>query len=94
MVTRMSAQASAERRLSDLDITLPPSPIPFGAYVEATKIGNLLFLSGMLPVIGTNRNTSDASVARCRRRTGERRRRWLVSMPYPGRTRIWAGLTR
>jgi enamine deaminase RidA (YjgF/YER057c/UK114 family) len=52
MVTRMSAQASAERRLSELDIALPPPPSPFGAYVEAVKIGNLLFLSGMLPVVG------------------------------------------
>jgi enamine deaminase RidA (YjgF/YER057c/UK114 family) len=52
MVTRMSAKASAGQRLSGLDIALPPPPAPFGAYVEAVKIGNLLFLSGMLPVIG------------------------------------------
>jgi enamine deaminase RidA (YjgF/YER057c/UK114 family) len=52
MVTAMSAQASAERRSRDLDIALPPPPTPFGAYVEAVKIGNLLFLSGMLPVVG------------------------------------------
>ncbi|WP_448950709.1 RidA family protein [Labrys neptuniae] len=43
--------AGAERRLSELGIALPPPPTPFGAYVEAVKIGNLLFLSGMLPVI-------------------------------------------
>jgi enamine deaminase RidA (YjgF/YER057c/UK114 family) len=52
MVTRMSAQASAERRLNAIDIALPAPPTPFGAYVEAVKIGNLLFLSGMLPVVG------------------------------------------
>jgi enamine deaminase RidA (YjgF/YER057c/UK114 family) len=52
MVTRMSAQASAEQRLSEFDIALPPPPTPFGAYVETVKIGNLLFLSGMLPVVG------------------------------------------
>jgi len=52
MVTRMSAQASAEQRLSELDIALPSPPTPFGAYVETVKIGNLLFLSGMLPVVG------------------------------------------
>ena len=52
MVTRVSAQASAEQRLSELDLALPPPPTPFGAYVEAVKIGNLLFLSGMLPVVG------------------------------------------
>ncbi|MGX5800687.1 RidA family protein [Bradyrhizobium sp. Arg314] len=52
MVTGMSTQASAEKRLSDLSIALPPPPTPLGAYVETVKIGNLLFLSGMLPVIG------------------------------------------
>ena len=31
---------------------LTPPPTPFGAYVEAVKTGNLLFLSGMLPAIG------------------------------------------
>src|SRR3984885_12850797 len=48
----MSAQVGAGQRLSQLDLALPPPPTPFGAYVEAVKIGNLLFLSGMLPVIG------------------------------------------
>ncbi|RAZ92849.1 RidA family protein [Mesorhizobium hawassense] len=48
----MSTQASAEQRLNDLDIALPPPPTPFGAYVETVTIGNLLFLSGMLPVVG------------------------------------------
>jgi enamine deaminase RidA (YjgF/YER057c/UK114 family) len=48
MVTRMGARASAEQRLSEF----APPPTPFGAYVETVKIGNLLFLSGMLPVAG------------------------------------------
>jgi len=48
----VSAEAMTEQRLSALDIALPPPPTPFGAYVEAVKIGNLLFLSGMLPVVG------------------------------------------
>lgn len=43
--------AGAEQRMKDLGITLPPPPTPFGAYVEAARIGRLLFLSGMLPVI-------------------------------------------
>ena len=50
-MTLVSAQASAELRLSELGIVLPPPPTPFGAYVEAVKIGTLLFLSGMLPVV-------------------------------------------
>jgi enamine deaminase RidA (YjgF/YER057c/UK114 family) len=40
----------AERRLRNLGISLPNSPHPLGAYVEAVQSGNLLFLSGMLPV--------------------------------------------
>ena len=45
-----SQPASAERRLQDLEIVLPNAPHPLGAYVEAVQSGNLLFLSGMLPV--------------------------------------------
>jgi enamine deaminase RidA (YjgF/YER057c/UK114 family) len=41
----------AERRLQDLGIELPAAPTPFGTYVEALQTGNLLFLSGMLPVV-------------------------------------------
>jgi enamine deaminase RidA (YjgF/YER057c/UK114 family) len=52
MVTLLSREASVEQRSRALDIALPPPPSPFGAYVEAVKIGNLLFLSGMLPVVG------------------------------------------
>jgi enamine deaminase RidA (YjgF/YER057c/UK114 family) len=44
--------AGAEQRLQELGIVLPPPPRPFGAYVEAVTIGNLVFLSGMLPVVG------------------------------------------
>jgi enamine deaminase RidA (YjgF/YER057c/UK114 family) len=42
---------SAERRLQALGIQLPAPPTPFGGYVEALQTGNLLFLSGMLPVV-------------------------------------------
>ena len=38
-------------RLSELGIALPPPPTPLGAYVESSDTGNLLFLSGMLPVV-------------------------------------------
>ena len=41
----------AERRLQDLGIQLPAPPTPFGTYVEALQTGNLLFLTGMLPVV-------------------------------------------
>lgn len=47
----MVSGGGAERRLHDLGIQLPAAPTPFGTYVEARQTGNLLFLSGMLPVI-------------------------------------------
>jgi enamine deaminase RidA (YjgF/YER057c/UK114 family) len=43
--------ANAERRLQELGIKLPHAPTPFGTYVEAVQTGNLLFLSGMVPVV-------------------------------------------
>jgi enamine deaminase RidA (YjgF/YER057c/UK114 family) len=42
---------SAERRLKHLGIQLPAAPTPFGTYVETVQTGNLLFFSGMLPVV-------------------------------------------
>jgi enamine deaminase RidA (YjgF/YER057c/UK114 family) len=44
--------ASAEQRLKELKIKLPPPPMAFGTYVEAVQTGHLLFLSGMLPTEG------------------------------------------
>jgi len=46
-----SQSGDADRRLVDLGIELPTPPTPFGTYVEAVQTGNLLFLSGMLPVV-------------------------------------------
>ncbi len=48
---RASQPDGAERRLQILGIQLPAPPTPFGSYVEAVLSGNLLFLSGMLPVV-------------------------------------------
>jgi enamine deaminase RidA (YjgF/YER057c/UK114 family) len=41
---------SAEASLRVLNIRLPQAPAPFGAYVEVVQTGDLLFLSGMLPI--------------------------------------------
>ena len=41
-----------ERRLKASGIELPPAPKPLGAYVEAVQVGNLLFVSGALPLEG------------------------------------------
>lgn len=46
-----SASNSPVSRLRALGITLPPAPTPLGAYVESSDTGNLLFLSGTLPVV-------------------------------------------
>ena len=46
-----SVAVSPSSRLSELGIVLPAPPTPLGAYVEASDTGNLLFLSGTLPVV-------------------------------------------
>jgi len=52
VVTAQGSQLSgADRRLQDLGIQLPAAPTPFGTYVETLQTGNLLFLTGMLPVV-------------------------------------------
>lgn len=50
-VVDSSAKSSPGSRLDALGITLPPPPTPLGAYVESSDAGDLLFLSGMLPVV-------------------------------------------
>ena len=49
--TQGSPTGGADRRLQELGIELPPAPTPFGTYVETLQTGNLLFFSGMLPVV-------------------------------------------
>jgi enamine deaminase RidA (YjgF/YER057c/UK114 family) len=39
-----------EERLKELGIELPSAPGPLGSYVPASRSGNLLFISGMLPL--------------------------------------------
>src|SRR4051812_7250656 len=43
--------SSPGSRLDELGIILPAPPTPLGAYVESFHAGNLLFLSGTLPVV-------------------------------------------
>jgi len=38
-------------RLRELGLVLPKPPSPLGANVEASQVGSLLFLSGILPVV-------------------------------------------
>ena len=46
-----TVSGTVSSRLSKLGIVLPAPPIPLGAYVESCDTGNLLFLSGTLPVV-------------------------------------------
>jgi enamine deaminase RidA (YjgF/YER057c/UK114 family) len=46
-----SALAKPGARLHELGLILPKPPSPLGAYVEASQVGSLLFLSGILPLV-------------------------------------------
>lgn len=48
---KVDLPSTAEARLAELGIELPSAPTPFGNYVEVLQTENLLFLSGMLPVV-------------------------------------------
>jgi enamine deaminase RidA (YjgF/YER057c/UK114 family) len=41
---------NVETRLRELGYTLPPAVAPIAAYVPAVRVGNLLFVSGQLPM--------------------------------------------
>ncbi len=40
-----------DEKLASLGIELPPAPEALGSYVPARRAGNLLFLSGVLPLV-------------------------------------------
>jgi enamine deaminase RidA (YjgF/YER057c/UK114 family) len=44
-------------RLEELGLTLPAAPNPVAAYVNAVRTGNLVFVSGGLPIDGERRVT-------------------------------------
>ena len=39
-----------EEKIKSLEITLPNPPTPAGSYIPAVKTGNLLFISGQIPM--------------------------------------------
>ena len=39
-----------EEKIKSLEITLPNPPTPAGSYIPAIKTGNLLFISGQIPM--------------------------------------------
>ena len=42
---------SAEDRVRKLGIEIPEAPAPLGSYIPVVRTGNLIFLSGMLPLV-------------------------------------------
>lgn len=44
-----SKVSSAEKRITDLGINVPPVPQPLGAYTETVQSGRRLFVTGMIP---------------------------------------------
>ena len=40
-----------EKKLQSLGLTLPAPPKPVATYVPCVRSGNLLFLSGMIPLV-------------------------------------------
>ncbi len=40
----------SDEKLASLGITLPDAPVPAGNYIPAVKTGNLLFISGQIPL--------------------------------------------
>lgn len=42
---------SPEDKLEELGIDLPEAPAPLGSYVPVVRSGNLIFLSGILPLV-------------------------------------------
>ncbi|MCA8370628.1 RidA family protein [Burkholderia contaminans] len=54
---------TVEQKLADLGLALPEPPNPLGSYTAASEAGNLLFVSGQLPLV-------DGKVA-CTGRVGE-----------------------
>ena len=57
-------QMTAEKRLTDLGLTLPEPPAPGGNYVSSKTIGNLVYLSGVISTDTTGIITGTAGADR------------------------------
>ena len=59
---------SAEQRVKDLGLVLPPPPKPAGNYVPFRRAGNILYLSGVGPRhadgTSTTRSTAPSGATR------------------------------
>ena len=53
------------QKLTSLGITLPPLSGPYGAYVPAKRIGNLVYIAGQLPTQGGKLLATGPVPSRC-----------------------------
>lgn len=47
----MPDTSAPSRRLAEMGLSLPPAPRPVASYVPAVRSGNLLFVSGQIPIV-------------------------------------------
>jgi enamine deaminase RidA (YjgF/YER057c/UK114 family) len=52
-------------KLSAMDITLPSLSGPYGAYVPARRLGNLVYVAGQLPTVGGKLLATGPVPSRC-----------------------------
>jgi enamine deaminase RidA (YjgF/YER057c/UK114 family) len=67
----MTTNWNPEGVLRDLGLTLPEPPKPVAAYIPARRVGNLLYISGQLPMkdgalMGSGRVPTDVSAERAK----------------------------
>ena len=72
-----STVAKPGSRLRELGLVLPKPPSPLGAYVEASQVGSLLFISGTLPLVIASWRSLDASARTFRSIRAGRLLGWL-----------------
>ena len=60
---------SAEARLKEKNITLPPVPPPVANYVDSVQVGKLLFLAGNTAGLSGSSREGLEKISPCRRAT-------------------------
>ena len=85
---------SIDDRLQELGIQLPPPPGPVGLYKPAVRSGNMLYVSGQLPVADGEFTAIGRLGRRSTWRRGGPRRGSARSTVWPRRPARWARSTR
>ena len=65
MESSMNLLPPIRKRLENLQIVLPPIAGPFGAYVPVKVLGNLVYVSGQLPMMGGKLTATGPVPSRC-----------------------------